>query len=112
MRRHTRCTGQSPSSFSTVLERHERQQETVQVHAPSSASIANTRRFLGHPSVGGRLTAGASRRSSQGTAVLSSRASVRVGRMVPVRTRMARSAFAYARGRSLRALVRPSKFTQ
>ena len=76
------------------------------------ARLQTAGRFLGRPSVGGRLTAGASRRSSQVTAVLSVRASVQVGRMVPVRTRMARSAFAYARGRSLRALVRPSKLTQ
>ena len=83
MRRHTRGAGQSPSGFSAVLERHERQQETVQVHAPSSASIANARRFLGHPSVGGRLIAGAARRSSQGSAVLHVRASVQVGCSVP-----------------------------
>ena len=92
MRRHTRCAGQSPRSFSAVPERHERQQETVQVHAPSSASIANARRFLGHPSVGGRLTAGAPRRSFQGTAVLNSRGSVQVGHAVQVGKRIGQSA--------------------
>ena len=44
----------------------------------------NARRFLGHPSVGGRLTASAAGRSSQGTAVLCSRASVPVGCTVPL----------------------------
>ena len=43
----------------------------------------NTRRYLGHPSVGGRLTAGATGRRSQGTAVLHVRASVQVGCSVP-----------------------------
>ena len=49
MRRHTRCTGQSPSSFSTVLERHERQHEAVQAHAFSSASIAEREALPGPP---------------------------------------------------------------
>jgi len=49
-------------------------------------TLSNTRRFLGHPSVGGRLTDGAAGLSSQGTAVLHARASVQVARSAPLGT--------------------------
>ena len=48
----------------------------------------NTRRYLGHPSVGGRLTTGAPGRSSQGTAILNARASVQVSCAVQVGMRV------------------------
>ena len=48
----------------------------------------NTRRFLGRPSVGGRLTAGALRRNSQGTAILNAQASVQAGCAVQVGMRV------------------------
>jgi len=72
----------------------------------------NARRSLGHPSVGGRLTAGAAGRILQGTVVLHSRASVPVGRTVAIDARcwsvcMRRSAYL-----SLRGFVRPSKLAQ
>ena len=45
-------------------------------------ALSYMRRYLGHPSVGGRLAAGAARRSSSYTAALRSRASVPASRTV------------------------------
>ena len=49
MRRHTRCAGQSLSSFSAILERYERQQEALQAYAVSCASVAEREAFPGPP---------------------------------------------------------------
>ena len=49
MRRHTRWAGQSFSSFSAILERYERQQEALQAHAVSCASVAKREACPGPP---------------------------------------------------------------
>ena len=55
LRCHTRCAGQSPSSFSTVLERPERQQEAVQV---SCGQPCDRRQARGVPSATRPLAVG------------------------------------------------------
>ena len=77
-----------------------------------SAVSLNTRRSLGHPSVGGRLTAGAPGRSSQGTAVLNPRASVQLGCLLPVDGPLSVIRLERVSSPSLRGLAGPSKLTQ
>ena len=97
-----------PSSTGTNTSKRPCEVRQSSVPAP-----LNARRYLGHPSVGGRLTANAAGRSFQGTAILSSRASVPVGFTVPLGNRFGRSVrMSTCVSPSLRGLVRPSKLAQ
>ena len=49
MLRHTRCAGQSLSSFSAVLGRREHQQEVVQAQAFRCAGVVESEAFPGPP---------------------------------------------------------------
>ena len=68
-------------STSTAMNTSKR---SCKLRQSSVQTPLNSRRFLGHPSVGGRLTVGAAGRILQGTVVLHARASVQVGRSVPL----------------------------
>ena len=95
---------------STVMNTSKRPCEFGQSSIPA---LLNARRCLGHPSVGGRFTAGAASRSSQDTAILCGGALVPVGSPVPVERRMGRAAcFLRWAWLSLRGLALPSKLTQ